>query len=134
MILTTNPSLYYPELIKNGTTVSLCGLLSHENADISGKVIELIEELTDEDVLDNGEDGEDDSEGDEEETGGRKGKGREGMRVLVEGLVSNFPSRREEESLCRSFVLLTISCFDFHFLLPARESTTRTTNPKPLKI
>jgi len=85
LVLTTNPSLYYPELVKNGTTTSLCGLLSHENADISGTVIEVLEELTDEDVLDNGEEV---AEGEDEEGEVRR-KGQEGMKVLVDSLVSS---------------------------------------------
>ncbi|UZJ54069.1 hypothetical protein CBS101457_003389 [Exobasidium rhododendri] len=54
VVSTTNPSLFYPELIKHGMTSSLCNLLSHENVDITASVIELLEELTDDDVLDVG--------------------------------------------------------------------------------
>jgi beta-catenin-like protein 1 len=54
VVTTTNPALFYPELVKNGSTSSLCNLLSHENVDITASVIELLEELTDDDVLDAG--------------------------------------------------------------------------------
>jgi beta-catenin-like protein 1 len=56
-IVTTNPSLLYPELVKQSATASLCGLLSHENVDIAASVIVLLEEMTDDDVLDAGVDG-----------------------------------------------------------------------------
>jgi len=48
--LTQNPSLFYPELVKSGAVSLLCNLLSHENTDIAVDVIEVIRELTDEDV------------------------------------------------------------------------------------
>lgn len=49
-MLTQNPALYYPELVKQGTASLLASLLSHENTDIAVDVIEIIQELTDEDV------------------------------------------------------------------------------------
>jgi len=48
--LTQNPPLFYPELVKSGTVASLTNLLSHENTDIAIGVVEIIQELTDEDV------------------------------------------------------------------------------------
>ena len=45
-------------MIKTGATEQLIGLLSHENTDISLDVVEVIEELTDEDILDETEDSE----------------------------------------------------------------------------
>jgi len=44
------PKIAYPLLIGSGQLDTLVGLLSHENADIALDVIELIHELTDEDV------------------------------------------------------------------------------------
>ena len=44
------PAVAYPELIRSGHVAALVGLLSHENADISLDIIELVHELTDEDV------------------------------------------------------------------------------------
>lgn len=49
--LTSNCALFYPELVKLGAA-ELVGLLAHENVDISGAVVSVLEELTDEDVLD----------------------------------------------------------------------------------
>ncbi|TIA94733.1 hypothetical protein E3P94_04101 [Wallemia ichthyophaga] len=47
-----NPSISYPQLINTGATEHLVGLLSHDNTDISLDVVEVLEELTDEDILD----------------------------------------------------------------------------------
>jgi beta-catenin-like protein 1 len=44
------PEIAYPLLVSSGQLEVLVGLLSHENADIALDVIELIHELTDEDV------------------------------------------------------------------------------------
>lgn len=79
MPLSQVPALAYPELVKSETIGMLIGLLSHENIDIVIDVVELIHELTDEDVG-----GEDEDTDDEEE-----GRGRDaGMKMLVEALVS----------------------------------------------
>jgi beta-catenin-like protein 1 len=57
------PKVAYPLIIGSGQLEVLIGLLSHENADIALDVIELIHELTDEDV---GEEAEDEDEGEED--------------------------------------------------------------------
>lgn len=57
--LTQNPSLYYPALISSGVVNLLANLLSHENTDIAIDVVEVLQELTDEDI---GEDENDDAE------------------------------------------------------------------------
>jgi beta-catenin-like protein 1 len=72
------PSIAYPELVKGGSLELLIGLLTHENADIVIDVVELIHELTDEDVGNEGEDG------DEEDA-------EEFLKLLIEALVS-YPS------------------------------------------
>lgn len=69
------PKLAYPELIRSGTATALVDLLSHENADIVIDVVEVVHELTDEDVGN--------EEDDEEEEGGRE----EALKGLIEGLV-----------------------------------------------
>ncbi|KAG6030153.1 hypothetical protein E4U41_000164 [Claviceps citrina] len=48
-ILSDHPELY-PELVRLGSVQSLVGLLAHENTDIAIDVMEVIGELTDEDV------------------------------------------------------------------------------------
>ncbi|KAI0068752.1 DUF1716-domain-containing protein [Artomyces pyxidatus] len=56
------PKVAYPELIRSGQVETLVGLLSHENADIALDIVELVHELTDEDVGDEAEDDEEDPE------------------------------------------------------------------------
>lgn len=63
----------YPEIVRSGTIALLIGLLSHENADIVIDVVEVIHELTDEDV--GNEEGDDDEEN------------SEALKILIEGLV-----------------------------------------------
>jgi hypothetical protein len=76
--LAQNPTIAYPELVKSGTVTLLVGLLSHENADIVIDVVELIHELTDEDV------------GDEDAEGGEEGVA-EALKLLIDGLVCIHP-------------------------------------------
>lgn len=79
LVLTTQPGLFYTEFVKLGGAASLVGLLSHENADIAAAAIEVIEELTDDDVLDQAN-----QEGDENEEAGRA---LSAMNGLVEALL-----------------------------------------------
>ncbi|KAG8754289.1 hypothetical protein FRC14_005217 [Serendipita sp. 396] len=74
------PALAYPELVKNETIQMLIGLLSHENMDIVIDVVELIDELTDEDVG-----GEDEADEDEDEQKNRDA----GMKVLANAFVEH---------------------------------------------
>lgn len=62
--------------MSSGAVARLIGLLSHENPDIVIDVVEVIHELTDEDVGN-------EVEGEEEEEGQRE----EALKVLMEGLV-----------------------------------------------
>lgn len=50
-VLAGGPELY-PDLVALNTVPSLLGLLSHENTDIAIDVVNLLQDLTDEDVLD----------------------------------------------------------------------------------
>ncbi|KAI9508932.1 DUF1716-domain-containing protein [Russula earlei] len=58
------PKVAYPLLVGSGQLETLVGLLSHENADIALDIIELIHELTDEDV---GEEADNEEEEDPEQ-------------------------------------------------------------------
>jgi beta-catenin-like protein 1 len=80
MSLSQVPALAYPELVKSETISMLIGLLSHENIDIVIDVVELIHELTDEDVGGEDEDEEDEGEGDKRDAG---------MKMLMNALVSS---------------------------------------------
>ncbi|BEI93913.1 uncharacterized protein CcaverHIS019_0603720 [Cutaneotrichosporon cavernicola] len=62
--LTQNPALYYPELISSGVLNLFANLLSHENTDIAIDVVEVLQELTDEDI------GEEEDELDEDDVDG----------------------------------------------------------------
>ncbi|KAK9115681.1 hypothetical protein Sjap_014628 [Stephania japonica] len=66
-ILAGGPELY-PELVNLNAIPSILGLLSHENVDIAIDVVGLVQDLTDEDVLDEND---------------------EAVRVLVDSLVEN---------------------------------------------
>jgi beta-catenin-like protein 1 len=68
--------LAYPELVRSGTVAFLIGLLSHENADIVIDVVEVVHELTDEDVGNEAEQGEDEEQNAEA-----------ALKLLIEGLV-----------------------------------------------
>jgi beta-catenin-like protein 1 len=70
------PVLAYSELVKSGAVAQLIGLLSHENLDIVIDVVEVIHELTDEDV---GNEAGEDEDGE---------KNTEALKILIEGLVS----------------------------------------------
>jgi beta-catenin-like protein 1 len=64
-------------MIRSGAAALLIGLLSHENVDIVIDVVEVIHELTDEDVGNEGE-----AEAVEE-------GGTEVLKILIEGLVQS---------------------------------------------
>lgn len=70
------PVIAYPELVRSGAVSQLIGLLSHENPDIVIDVVEVIHELTDEEVG---------NEMEEEEEG--EGSREEALKTLIEGLV-----------------------------------------------
>lgn len=61
--------------MRSGTVNLLIGLLAHENADIVIDVVEVVHELTDEDV------GNEDEDEETEETA------EEALKILIEGLV-----------------------------------------------
>ena len=69
------PALAYPELIRSGTVTLLIGLLSHENVDIMIDVVDIVHELTDEDVG---------NEGDQED---EEQNPEAGLKMLLEALV-----------------------------------------------
>ncbi|EJU06016.1 DUF1716-domain-containing protein [Dacryopinax primogenitus] len=104
------PSIAYPEIVKLGTIERLVGLLAHENADIVITVVEVLHELTDEDV---GDEADEDEENEQKKT--------ETMKVLVDSLVSNaalellvqnLPRFNEEEESDRQGIFHTLGIFE----------------------
>ncbi|CEQ39227.1 SPOSA6832_00757 [Sporobolomyces salmonicolor] len=79
LLLSTSPTLTYPLLIENSTPNTLADLLSHENADVSSAVIEVLEEWVDPEGLED----QDDEEADEEV----EEKKRQALKSLVDALV-----------------------------------------------
>ncbi|KAG5649019.1 hypothetical protein DXG03_000368 [Asterophora parasitica] len=71
------PVIAYPEIVKSGTVTLLIGLLAHENADIVIDVVEVVHELTDEDV------------GNEDEDEESEESAEEALKTLIEGLLEN---------------------------------------------
>ena len=106
LLLTQDPRSYYPELTKLGVTSSLVDLLSHENVDIALSVVQVLEELTDDDVAEGEgmpDDEDDDEDGDVSQT---KGSARDAVTSfagslvdsqLVELATNNLARLREEE-------------------------------------
>ncbi|WWD22882.1 hypothetical protein CI109_107377 [Kwoniella shandongensis] len=85
--LTQNPPLFYPELVKSGVVALLTNLLSHENTDIAIDVIEVVQELTDEDVGAEVDDlAEEEGEG---SSGGMASKTRLAMGEFIDELLNN---------------------------------------------
>lgn len=78
LLLSSAPTLSFPILLELSTPNSLSDLLSHENTDVAIAVVEVLEEWTDEEVLEGDGEDEDEDEGE---------KRRDAMRALVEGLV-----------------------------------------------
>ncbi|KAG0259453.1 hypothetical protein BG011_002617 [Mortierella polycephala] len=111
MAMTQAPQ-YYPVLVELNTISSILTLLTHENPDIAIDAIELLKELTDEEVLSVG------LEGDEDVTGS---EGEAGMKVFVQALVDhglldllvqNLARLDEEEANDRQGVFNTLAIFE----------------------
>ena len=101
------PIIAYPELVRSGAISQLIGLLSHENADIVIDVVEVIHELTDEEVGNELDD-------DDEEEGG-EGSREEALKTLIEGLVGlsrsfSFRGCTNSRFLVCSLITLSWNC------------------------
>ncbi|KZT19261.1 DUF1716-domain-containing protein [Neolentinus lepideus HHB14362 ss-1] len=104
------PALSYPELVRSGMLTKLIGLLTHENADIALDVVELVNELTDEDV---GDVVEGDEEGQQEKDAALKTL-IEGLleRSIFELLVDNLGRLNESEESDRQGVFHILGVFE----------------------
>ncbi|KAK3847000.1 MAG: Catenin-beta-like protein [Linnemannia gamsii] len=112
MMAMTQAPQHYPVLVELNTISSILSLLTHENPDIAIDAIELLKELTDEEVLSVG------LEGDQEVAGS---EGEAGMKVFVHGLidqglldllVQNLGRLDEEETNDRQGVFNTLAVFE----------------------
>ncbi|KAG0204387.1 hypothetical protein BGX28_003639 [Mortierella sp. GBA30] len=111
MAMTQAPQ-HYPVLVELNTVASILSLLSHENPDIAIDAIELLKELTDEEVLSVGLDEDEDIAGSE---------GEAGMKIFVKALVDqglldflvqNLARLDEEEANDRQGVFNTLAIFE----------------------
>ncbi|KAF8920892.1 hypothetical protein BGZ58_004284 [Dissophora ornata] len=111
MAMTQAPQ-HYPVLVELNTVTSILSLLTHENPDIAIDAIELLKELTDEEVLSVGLD-------EDEEVAGSEGEA--GMKVFVEALVDqglldllvqNLERLDEEEANDRQGVFNALAIFE----------------------
>lgn len=105
------PKVAYPLLVSSGQLEALVGLLSHENADIALDVIELIHELTDEDV------GEEEDEEDEEDPDQREAALKSLTSALLdlsvlELLVDNMTRLNEAEEADRQGIYHVLGVFE----------------------
>jgi beta-catenin-like protein 1 len=112
MMAMTQAPQHYPILVELNTISSILSLLTHENPDIAIDAIELLKELTDEEVLSVG------LEEDQEVAGS---EGEAGMKVFVHGLidqglldllVQNLGRLDEEETNDRQGVFNTLAVFE----------------------
>lgn len=112
MALTQAPQ-HYLALVELGTIGSILSLLSHENPEIAIDTIELLKELTDEEVLSNVEQDQD------EDTG--KNEGEKGMKIFAEELmeqglldllIQNLERLDEEEATDRQGVFNALAILE----------------------
>jgi beta-catenin-like protein 1 len=90
--LTQNPALYYPELINSGAVSLFANLLSHENTDIAVDVVEVLQELTDEDI---GEEDDLDEDGEDINEASGAAATRLALAQIVDELVSTLQKPRQ---------------------------------------
>lgn len=80
--------MFYPEIVKSGSAALLASLLSHENTDIAVGVVEIIQELTDEDV---GQEGDEVDEEEDPEDAAKAAQTRMALAEFIDELVSSAP-------------------------------------------
>ncbi|KAF9433296.1 hypothetical protein BGZ76_009636 [Entomortierella beljakovae] len=112
LVALTQAPQHYSVLVELGTVSSILSLLSHENPDISIDTIELLKELTDEEVLNVGL-------GEDDEVAGSEGEA--GMKIFVQSLVEqglldllvqNLERMDEEEANDRQGVFNILAVFE----------------------
>ncbi len=119
VVMTTRPGALYGEALRHALPASLCALLSHENEDVASSVVQLLEELTDEDVLEGIEEAEEEEEeGQGQEQDGQGGNSREKAEEALRSLVDALVSR----TLLGAYGLCTV---------PSVQLATHATSPPP---
>ncbi|BEJ16975.1 hypothetical protein CspHIS471_0603760 [Cutaneotrichosporon sp. HIS471] len=133
--LTQNPALYYPELISSGVLNLFANLLSHENTDIAIDMVEVLQELTDEDI------GEEEDELDEDDVDGAAAT-RLALAQIVDELLnhsifellaSNLPRLNEAEEADRQGVFHILGMFEnlLTFMPPLADQLVSSTKVLP---
>ncbi|WFD22352.1 hypothetical protein MEQU1_001022 [Malassezia equina] len=100
VLLTTHASVLYPVFLQQGSAVSVVNLLAHDNADMAAAAIQVLEELTDDDVIDAADDA-----------------GPASMQALVQVLLDN-----------QVLELLVSNLKRFHDTLPASDDAAAMEN------
>lgn len=114
MILSSTPSLSFPLLVENSTLSTLSDLLSHENADVSTAVVQVLEEYVDPEGLEGNEDDDDEEEEDDDDDD-KKRKAVQGLidemvRVgIIDLAISGLKRFDEEDEDHRTGVFHTLS-------------------------
>ncbi|KAA1466407.1 DUF1716-domain-containing protein [Dentipellis sp. KUC8613] len=104
------PTVAYPELIKSGQIEKVVGLLSHENTDIALDVVELVHELTDEDV---GLEGEEEGVDQDQREGALKSLVDALLKLsILELLVDNMSRFNEREEADRQGIFHVLGIFE----------------------
>ncbi|KAF9311623.1 hypothetical protein BG003_007193 [Podila horticola] len=111
MAMTQAPQ-HYPVLVELNTVASILSLLTHENMDISIGAIELLKELTDEEVLSLNLDEDEDVSGSEGEAGMKAFVAALVKDGMLDLLVQNLARLDEEEANDRQGVFNTLAIFE----------------------
>ncbi|KAI0268267.1 Catenin-beta-like protein [Gloeopeniophorella convolvens] len=107
------PKVAYPLLIGSGQLEALVGLLSHENADIALDIVELVHELTDEDVGEEADEDEEDEDDPEEREAALKSLIDALLDYsLLELLVDNMTRFNEAEEADRQGIYHILGIFE----------------------
>ncbi|KAI0320799.1 DUF1716-domain-containing protein [Amylostereum chailletii] len=106
------PKVAYPELVRSGQVETLVGLLSHENTDIALDIVELIHELTDEDVGGEGENDDEDEDPEDREAALKTLVVALLNHSILELLVDNMTRFNEAEEADRQGIFHVLGIFE----------------------
>ncbi|TFY82710.1 hypothetical protein EWM64_g1309 [Hericium alpestre] len=103
------PTVAYPELVRSNQVAVIVGLLSHENTDIALDIVELIHELTDEDV---GMEGEEEVDQDERDAALKSLIDALLENLILDLLVENMSRFNESEEADREGIFHVLGIFE----------------------